>query len=104
MGVKFIKIDEPSKTVIDRLVNTKADAGKAYESEHEAPTALVETPAVRPVVPAVTAKLTPPGPAVPPVPRKATMMGLGIPSVTSDPPPAPAAAPAGAPAAKPTGA
>ncbi len=33
MGVKFIKIDEPSKGVIDKLVNTKADAGSAYESE-----------------------------------------------------------------------
>ncbi|HEY8090419.1 MAG TPA: TIGR02266 family protein [Polyangiaceae bacterium] len=105
MGVKFIKIDEPSKTVIDKLVNTKADAGKAYESENEAPTQVVETPAVRPVVPAVTAKLTPPGaPAVPPVARKATMMGLGIPSLTSDPPPAQAAAPAPSPAPRPAGA
>jgi uncharacterized protein (TIGR02266 family) len=33
MGVKFIKIDEPSKSVIDRLMNTRADAGRAYESE-----------------------------------------------------------------------
>ena len=35
MGVKFIKIDEPSKSVIDRLMNTRADAGRAYESEAE---------------------------------------------------------------------
>src|SRR5271170_5034028 len=33
MGVKFIKIDDPSKTVIDKLVSTKADAGKAYDAE-----------------------------------------------------------------------
>src|SRR5271170_4008891 len=39
MGVKFIKIDDPSKTVIDRLVNSRADAGQAYESESESPTA-----------------------------------------------------------------
>ena len=45
MGVKFIKIDEPSKTVIDRLVNTKSDAGKAYESEAEMPTAVLDSPA-----------------------------------------------------------
>jgi len=47
MGVKFIKIDEPSKTVIDRLVNTKADAGKAYESEAEMPTAVLDAPAAK---------------------------------------------------------
>src|SRR5579859_7658010 len=35
MGVKFIKIDDPSKAVIDRLVNTRTDAGKAFESEAE---------------------------------------------------------------------
>ena len=31
MGVKFIKIDDPSKTVIDRLVNSRSDAGRSYE-------------------------------------------------------------------------
>ena len=35
MGVKFIKIDDPSKTVIDRLVNSRSDAGRSYESESE---------------------------------------------------------------------
>ena len=87
MGVKFIKIDEPSKTVIDRLVNTKADAGKAYESEAEMPTAVLDSPAAKVPAPAATAKLTPPaGMPGPLPPRKATMMGLGIPS--SSPPPA----------------
>src|SRR5580698_1324645 len=38
MGVKFIKIDDPSKTVIDRLVNSRSDAGRSYESESESPT------------------------------------------------------------------
>jgi uncharacterized protein (TIGR02266 family) len=35
MGVKFIKIDEPSKAVIDRLVNTRVDAGRAYEGSEQ---------------------------------------------------------------------
>src|SRR6185312_3988255 len=43
MGVKFIKIDEPSKTVIDKLVNSRTDAGRAYESESE--TSQPEAPA-----------------------------------------------------------
>ncbi len=43
MGVKFIKIDEPSKSVIDRLMNTRSDAGRAYESEVEATAAPSET-------------------------------------------------------------
>src|SRR5208282_4350558 len=81
MGVKFIKIDEPSKGVIDKLVNTKADAGSAYESEVESqanhePAAAAPAPAP---VPAAAPKLTPAGGiAAPAAPRKATMMGLGI--------------------------
>jgi uncharacterized protein (TIGR02266 family) len=39
MGVKFIKVDDSSKVVIDRLVTTKSDAGKAFESEPD-PTAV----------------------------------------------------------------
>ena len=35
MGVKFIKIDDPSKAVIDRLVNSKSDAGRAFENTRE---------------------------------------------------------------------
>jgi len=45
MGVKFIKIDDPSKTVIDRLVNSRADAGRAYESESETPNPDAAVPA-----------------------------------------------------------
>src|SRR5580658_1967540 len=94
MGVKFIKIDEPSKTVIDKLVNTRSDAGRAYESEAEAPTTSAELPAVK-VTPAPAAVHAAPPPAAaavphaasptpgagqatPLAPRKATMMGLGI--------------------------
>jgi uncharacterized protein (TIGR02266 family) len=114
MGVKFIKIDEPSKGVIDRLVNTKADAGSAYESEMEngEPVAAKAEPAPAPTpAPAAAAaaaasaptpepKLTPfGGIAAPAQVRKATMMGIG--AVTgSTPPAAPekASAPAPAPA------
>jgi len=48
MGVKFIKVDDSSKVVIDRLVTTKSDAGKAFESEPD-PTALPRTtPSIEP--------------------------------------------------------
>jgi uncharacterized protein (TIGR02266 family) len=33
MGVKFIKIDDASRAIIDRLITQKADAGSAYTSE-----------------------------------------------------------------------
>jgi uncharacterized protein (TIGR02266 family) len=33
MGVKFIKVDDASRVVIDRLASSRADAGKAFESE-----------------------------------------------------------------------
>ncbi len=103
MGVKFIKIDEPSKSVIDKLVNTKSDAGKAFESESEMPANLLDStdgvtavkptpapPAVAKIVPpAPTAKLTPAAGTAGAMPvRKATMMGLGtMPSPSSPPSP-----------------
>ncbi len=72
MGVKFIKIDEPSKTVIDRLVNTRSDAGRAYESESESP-----SPEATPA-PVAAAPARPPSPA-PAGNRvgKSTMLGIG---------------------------
>jgi uncharacterized protein (TIGR02266 family) len=87
MGVKFIKIDEPSKTVIDRLVSTRPDAGKAFESEAEMPATFNDPPAAKPAPTAGTVKIAPPAAGTPRVlpPRKATMMGLGIP--TLPPPP-----------------
>jgi uncharacterized protein (TIGR02266 family) len=100
MGVKFIKIDEPSKSVIDKLVNTRADAGKAYEAEAEVPTAVAEVPVVKPTPPpaAAAAKLTPMGGVSALPPRKAPMLGLGV--ATSASPPGPdAPAPSHAPAA-----
>jgi uncharacterized protein (TIGR02266 family) len=74
MGVKFIKVDEASKAVIDRLVSAHADAGAAFEGgetgdKKPAPAAAVPAPiagasAARPI--------TAGGPVV-----KKTMMGLG---------------------------
>jgi len=46
MGVKFIKIDEPSRMVIDRLANSRADAGKAFEAEAEGTGASEPPPSV----------------------------------------------------------
>ena len=119
MGVKFIKLDEPSKVVIDRLVNTRPDAGKAFEIEDPA-----KAPSDRPV-PRVSPSVRPAtqtyGSSAPPTakvpgarsmspaggvatatrgatmmtgaagsPRKATMIGVGVTPV----PPAPSSAPA----------
>lgn len=76
MGVKFIKVDDPSRALIDKLVNTRADAGKAFESEPEAKTAgagaqkHIATP---PTVHAATRVGTPLSPSM----RKGTMVGLG---------------------------
>jgi uncharacterized protein (TIGR02266 family) len=81
MGVKFIKIDDPSKAVIDKLVNTRADAGKTYEAEVEAtsPPATDRPLAVAPpqVAASVASKAPPPPPAAPVRPGKSTMVGLG---------------------------
>ncbi len=65
MGVKFIKVDEPSKTVIDKLVNTKSDAGRAFESEPDA---------------TVTGTQAKPGTQPPPAPRPAPGARLTTPS------------------------
>ncbi|HTB75706.1 MAG TPA: TIGR02266 family protein, partial [Polyangiaceae bacterium] len=67
MGVKFIKIDDPSKTVIDRLVNSRSDAGRSYESESETGNVEVPAPTARP-------------PSTRPVANrigKSTMLGIG---------------------------
>jgi uncharacterized protein (TIGR02266 family) len=72
MGVKFIKIDDESRMLIDRLVTTRGDAGSAYESGSQTE-ALSQPPAAK-AAPAPKA----PAEAKPPVPqRKATMIGLG---------------------------
>jgi len=69
MGVKFIKIDDPSKTVIDRLVNSRSDAGRSYESESE-------TTNVEPTPAAAAARPVSNRPVANRV-GKSTMVGLG---------------------------
>jgi uncharacterized protein (TIGR02266 family) len=96
MGVKFIKIDEPSKSVIDKLVSARADAGQAFESETDGSPTVADPPAAAKVVapppaaakaaPGVASKTVPlasaaaaaiAAPASSPQARKSTMMGLG---------------------------
>jgi uncharacterized protein (TIGR02266 family) len=111
MGVKFIKVDDSSKQTIDKLVTTKADAGKAYESEDYAqdePTAIAPERSAQVAAqaeakmksepPAVTTAAPAPRPASGSMARKGTMLGLGAVS-PSQPPAAPANAPAATAAA-----
>lgn len=112
MGVKFIKIDEPSKAIIDRLVNTKDDAGKSFESGDEATLAPERAksnpPAKPPATPsplpeaasqrAPAARSATPIPGMPgagqPLNRRATIMGMGVvPAAGSSAPPAPPSRP-----------
>jgi uncharacterized protein (TIGR02266 family) len=82
MGVKFIKIDESSRQVIDRVVAEKSDAGSAFQSESEVSGANeVPKPPHEPrVTPSpVTVNEKPPRPQ-----NKATMMGLGTVSAGTD--------------------
>ena len=75
MGVKFIKIDDASRKIIDQLVGARADAGAAYEAGGgdggSAKTAPSATPAA-----AMTPALPETGSGNK-APRKATMIGLG---------------------------
>ena len=119
MGVKFIKIDDPSKTVIDRLVLAKADAGKSFESEvavdgSHGPPEGAPVPAAKPmtatpiggIAKPAAAAASPSGGAMM---RKATMMGIGAVSSApaasaSAPPPAAIPAQAAPPRPAPAGA
>jgi uncharacterized protein (TIGR02266 family) len=78
MGVKFIKIDDPSKTVIEKLVNARSDAGRAYESEAEA-----SVPATQPTARAAQSRV-----------GKSTILGVGAAGQLS-PRPAPSSRPPG---------
>lgn len=65
MGVKFIKLDDESKAVIDRLVGTRGNKDGAYDVGERS-----SQPAAEPTAQAIK------------VPRKGTMIGLG--AVTPD--------------------
>lgn len=112
MGVKFIKIDDASRALIDRLVNEKADAGSAFTSEPAANEAApagsnvgAGTPPPAPVAEAkpgsdaakpgiatagaVGAKPEPPRTGLGPPPaakRNATVIGVGPARPTTDAP------------------
>ena len=71
MGVKFIKIDDASRKVIDTLVESRGDASSAYEAGG-GDGGNVPAPIAASAPKAATAE----GPKAP-NPRKATMIGLG---------------------------
>jgi len=65
MGVKFIKVDDASRVVIDRLASSRADAGKAFESE-------TASGSGRSSLPPDSARGNAKVPSAPPMRRKAT--------------------------------
>ena len=90
MGVKFIKIDDPSKAVIDRLANSRTDAGKSFESESEGTGGSEPPPRPTPAPAGEMRISTRPGMGAAHNP-KATMAGLGVtalapPTSPSEPP------------------
>ncbi|HEY2410279.1 MAG TPA: TIGR02266 family protein [Polyangiaceae bacterium] len=71
MGVKFIKIDDASRKVIDSLVDARGDESSAYEAGGGEP---VPRPAASAAKPAATPSQEP---GKQPFARKGTMIGLG---------------------------
>jgi len=92
MGVKFIKVDEASRHLIDRLVTSKGGGQSAYDAEDPADTG---TPLGAPAPPRPAASRLPsaPAPAAPARPaatpigsmplRKGTMIGLGVDAIAA---------------------
>ncbi len=100
VGVKFVKVSKASQEVIDKIVSTRPDAGKRYDSEAEmlsgdaaqsAPAAAVAPPATR--VPGAQPAVA--SPAKRPFRAKQTLMGVGasLPPVSAPPLPPPVAPP-----------
>jgi uncharacterized protein (TIGR02266 family) len=79
MGVKFIKIDEPSRALVDKLINTRADAGQSFESEPQSPLGAPRKPVQTPTGVHAATRV---GSASSPPMRKATIVGLGSPTTT----------------------
>src|ERR1700733_13445907 len=74
MGVKFIKIDDASRKVIDTLVESRGDASSAYEAgggDNAAPAVAAPASAAKAPATAATAEPEKKGPAL----RQATMIG-----------------------------
>jgi uncharacterized protein (TIGR02266 family) len=102
VGVKFVKVSKASQEVIDKIVSTRADAGKRYDSEAEMPSPAGDAAQSAPADPPAQSAPRVPGaqPAVAaPVRRpfraKQTLMGVGasLPPVVSPPLPPPVAPP-----------
>jgi hypothetical protein len=86
MGVKFIKIDEQSKKLIDQLVSSRGEGTAAFEQGEAPASATPSIPAA-----AFQEKLPEPEPSGRPVTmRKATMIGLGAMGQGGESEPAPA--------------
>ncbi len=78
MGVKFIKIDDASRKVIDALVDSRGDATSAYEAGGGDGGPPAPAPTKAPGIAAEAPKV--------PNPRKATMIGLGAMNPSNRPP------------------
>ena len=86
MGVKFIKIDDSSRQLIDRVVAEKEGAGAAYAAEQDAGEGSVKAAATRPDLrsdPTEGSRRRKPGSLRPGEIRKETIIGIGA----SSPPP-----------------
>jgi uncharacterized protein (TIGR02266 family) len=93
MGVKFIKVDEVSRRLIDRLIDSKGAIPSAYDAEEAEDVVTAPAPQVAPAPAAVSSPPTPPQgvPVRPPASealaqgegpaRKATILGLGAAAV-----------------------
>src|SRR5882724_6405667 len=94
MGVKFIKIDDASRKVIDALVESRGDASSAYDAGG-GDTGHVPAPAQAPAAMSSRAPGVMGEPPKMPSARKQTMIGLGAMNPSNRPP---VAAPADKPA------
>jgi len=96
MGVKFIKVDEASRTLIDRLVVSKGGGVSAFDDETSVPAAEAPAAAQAPAGPprvGAPSKSAPPAAAAAPRAgadgsvkanvRKATMIGLGAEAIAA---------------------
>ncbi|HYQ30108.1 MAG TPA: TIGR02266 family protein, partial [Polyangiaceae bacterium] len=91
MGVKFIKIDDASRKVIDTLVESRGDAASAYEagggdSGNLPAPATITAPASAPAAASSKTPALGPEASKPPNLRKSTMIGLGSMNPSNRPP------------------
>ena len=93
MGVKFLKIDESSRKIIDQIIQAKGDVPSAYDQSDnadKAPPSSLETPSLGSSPSSVLPSSVAPSSASPSLfSRKATQIGLGamVPPVLNKPEP-----------------